>query len=139
MIRGLFPTIAVADDVCWIDSNVCPAAEIVPQVYSESTCLDIESWVVGASYYADDFHGKQMANGETFDMHDEGIVAHKSLPFGAMVRVYCPITGVYLFPEVTDRGPFEEGRALDLSLAAAKKCGLLKPGFAPVVMEVMLS
>lgn len=139
LIAGLFPTIAAADDVCWIDSDVCPAAETVPLVYAEKTCLDAQMWVVDASYYADRFHGLEMANGEEFDMHDETIVAHKSLPLGAELRVYCPLTGTYINLEVSDRGPYIKGRVLDFSLAAAKKCGLIGPGIASVVMEVILS
>ncbi len=139
MLSGLMPTIAAAQGVCWINSDVCPAAETVPLVYAEKTCLDAQLWVVYASYYADQFHGLEMANGEEFDMYDETIVAHKSLPLGTELRVYCPLTGTYFNLEVSDRGPFIEGRVLDFSFAAAKKCGLTGPGVGPVVMEVILS
>ncbi len=63
--------------------------------------------------------------------------AHRTLPLGSIVRVQNMKTGDSAIVEITDRGPFVEGRILDLSLAAAKKTGVWRAGVAPVKMEVL--
>ena len=87
-----------------------------------------------ASYYADYFHGRLTANGERFDMH-ELTAAHKTLPFGSMVRVTNLSNGRNVIVRINDRGPFIKGRIIDLSLGAAKKIGLLKKGITQVRIE----
>jgi rare lipoprotein A len=63
--------------------------------------------------------------------------AHRTLPLGSIVRVTNTKTGDSAIVEITDRGPFVEGRILDLSLAAAKKTGVWRAGVAPVKMDVL--
>ncbi|ASQ89703.1 septal ring lytic transglycosylase RlpA family lipoprotein [Prosthecochloris sp. GSB1] len=87
-----------------------------------------------ASYYADYFHGRLTANGERFDMNDL-TAAHKSLPFGSMVRVTNLANGKKVIVRINDRGPFVRGRIIDLSLEAAKEIGLLKKGVTKVRLE----
>ncbi|RPI05961.1 MAG: septal ring lytic transglycosylase RlpA family protein, partial [Ignavibacteriae bacterium] len=66
-----------------------------------------------ASYYAHDFHGKLTSNGETFDMN--GLTAaHRTFPFGTMVRVTNLENNKVVVVRVNDRGPFVEGRMMDL-------------------------
>jgi rare lipoprotein A len=89
-----------------------------------------------ASYYADEFHGRKTANGETYDMHAM-TAAHKTLPFGAKVRVTNSSTGQSVVVRINDRGPFKENRIIDLSLGAAKLIGLIGPGTAWVVLEIL--
>ncbi|MBC8524147.1 MAG: septal ring lytic transglycosylase RlpA family protein [Chlorobium phaeobacteroides] len=88
-----------------------------------------------ASYYADRFHGRLTANGERFNMH-ELTAAHKSLPFGSMVRVTNLNNGRKVMVRINDRGPYIKGRIIDLSLEAAKEINLLKKGVAKVRIEV---
>lgn len=88
-----------------------------------------------ASYYADRFHGRLTANGERFDMH-EMTAAHKTLPFGSLVRVTNLDNGKEVVVRINDRGPFIKGRAIDLSLGAAKEIGMIRKGVTNVRMEV---
>lgn len=89
-----------------------------------------------ASYYADQFHGKQAANGEIFDMHDL-TAAHRTLPFGTRVRVTNLGNGKSVVVRIIDRGPYVEGRILDLSLGAAKQIDMVASGTARVKIEVV--
>jgi rare lipoprotein A len=89
-----------------------------------------------ASYYAEEFHGRKTANGETFDMNDM-TAAHRTLPFGTTVRVTHRVTGKSVVVRINDRGPFKDDRVIDLSLAAGKGLGLVGNGTGPVVLEVL--
>jgi len=84
-----------------------------------------------ASFYADDFHGKPTSSGEIFDMHAL-TAAHKTLPFGTMLEVTNLANGRKVFVRVNDRGPFVEGRELDVSKGAAQELGMLETGTARV-------
>jgi rare lipoprotein A len=89
-----------------------------------------------ASYYADAYHGRPTASGEKFDMH-KMTAAHRTLPFGTLVRVTRADTGQSVTVRVNDRGPFVQGRVIDLSYAAARKLGMLKSGLAEVRLDVL--
>ncbi len=89
-----------------------------------------------ASYYADEFHGKQTSNGEIYDMNDL-TAAHRTFPFGTKVRITNLENGKTVLVRVNDRGPFHEGRIIDLSLGAAKELDLVKTGTARVRIEVL--
>lgn len=89
-----------------------------------------------ASYYGPGFHGKQTASGEIFDQEDY-TCAHKSLPFGTKLKVVRVDNGSSVVVRVNDRGPYVDGRILDLSVAAGKKIGLDKVGHAAVVATVV--
>ena len=91
---------------------------------------------VTASYYAEDFHGKKTSNGERFNMYDY-TCAHKSLPFGTKLKVVRDDTGASVVVRVNDRGPYVDGRILDLSVAAGKDIGLDKVGHAKVTATVI--
>jgi len=88
-----------------------------------------------ASYYAHDFHGKKTANGETYDMNTF-TAAHQTLPFNTLVRVVVAGTGQSTVVRINDRGPFAKDRIIDLSLAAARKIGLIGPGHAQVQLFI---
>jgi rare lipoprotein A len=84
-----------------------------------------------ASWYGAKFHGRKTSNGERYDMY--GIsAAHKTLPFGTVVRVHNLRNGRQLDVRINDRGPFVKGRIIDLSYGAAQKLGVVGPGTAPV-------
>ncbi len=89
-----------------------------------------------ASYYADTFIGRTTANGETYDP-DAMTAAHRSLPFGTLVRVTRLSTGESVVVRINDRGPFVRGRIIDLSHAAARELDMLREGVVPVVIEVI--
>lgn len=89
-----------------------------------------------ASWYGPGFHGKRTSSGETYDMHGM-TAAHKTLPLPARVRVTNLDNGRSVVVRVNDRGPFHEGRIIDLSRAAAEKLDVLKHGTAPVEVETL--
>lgn len=89
-----------------------------------------------ASWYGPNFHGKQTANGGTFDMN-ELTAAHRTLPMPSMVRVTNLVNGRVLMLRVTDRGPFARGRIIDVSRRGAQLLGFQKQGTARVRVEVI--
>ena len=91
---------------------------------------------VTASYYADKFHGRKTSSGEIFNMYDY-TAAHKTLPFGTLLRVTNLANGKYVTVKVNDRGPFVKGRELDVSKAAAVKLDMIKTGTAKVKIEIL--
>lgn len=76
-----------------------------------------------ASFYADKFHGRRTASGETYDQN-KLTCAHRYLPFGTRLLVRNPGNGTTCIVRVNDRGPFKPDRILDLSKAAAHKLGI---------------
>jgi rare lipoprotein A len=89
-----------------------------------------------ASWYGPGFHGNRTANGEVYDMN--GIsAAHKTLPFGTIVRVVDLETGRSIVVRINDRGPFIEGRIIDLSKGAAEKLGMVQRGIVPVGLRIV--
>ena len=89
-----------------------------------------------ASWYGEPYHGRRTASGEVYDMY-ELTAAHKTLAFGSVVKVNRRDTGADVKVRINDRGPFIEGRVIDLSFAAAKKIGLDIDGVAPVKIKVV--
>ena len=84
-----------------------------------------------ASYYADKFEGRKTASGTIF--HQNALTAaHRTLPFGTKVKVTNIANGKSVKVTVTDRGPFAEGRVIDLSRKAARKIGMVNTGIANV-------
>ncbi|KJU87305.1 rare lipoprotein A [Candidatus Magnetobacterium bavaricum] len=89
------------------------------------------SSIMIASWYGIDFHGKPTASGEIYDMYAR-TAAHKTLPFGTLLTVTNPQNDISTSVVVNDRGPFVEGRDLDLSYGAAKEIGLVAQGVGVV-------
>jgi len=87
-----------------------------------------------ASWYGTWHQGRLTANGERFDAR-AFTAAHRSLPFGTILRVTNLATGKMVKVRVNDRGPYIKGRTLDLSAAAAKALGITKDGIARVRIE----
>lgn len=89
-----------------------------------------------ASYYAEDFHDKKTANGETFNMN--GLTcAHKTLPFNTWLEVTNLANRRTVIVRVNDRGPFVGDRIIDLSLGAAKELGMIEAGVQEVDIEIL--
>jgi rare lipoprotein A len=89
-----------------------------------------------ASYYASRYHGRPTASGETFNV-DALTAAHRTLPFGTRVRVTNLNNGRSVIVRVNDRGPFVDGRVIDLSPAAARRIDMIQAGVVPVKVEVI--
>ena len=91
-----------------------------------------------ASWYGPNFHGRKTASGELFNQEDL-TAAHPALPIGTRVRVTKLDTNQSVDVEINDRGPFVDGRIIDLSLAAARALNMLKEGMAKVRLEVLFT
>jgi rare lipoprotein A len=89
-----------------------------------------------ASWYGAPYHNRRGSDGKLYNMNAM-TAAHRTLPLGSIVRVTNLKTGHSAIVRITDRGPFIEGRILDLSLAAANKIDLVRAGVAPVRVEVL--
>lgn len=88
-----------------------------------------------ASWYGPRFNGRRTASGERFDM-TEFTAAHRTLPFGTLVRVHSLVNGRDVDVRITDRGPYAGNRIIDLSRAAAEELGMLGMGLKEVVLMV---
>ena len=88
-----------------------------------------------ASWYGDQFHGRRTASGENYDKYAL-TAAHKTLPFGTIVRVRSLKLGREVDVRINDRGPFAPGRVIDLSQAAAEVLGLMAVGVAEVSLNM---
>jgi rare lipoprotein A len=120
-----------------VESGQAKASDIEPELIEippDAKPLLIETGI--ASWYGAPYHNRRGSNGEIYDMHAM-TAAHRTLPLGSIVRVTNPETGAAAIVRITDRGPFIEGRVIDLSQAAAKKIGLVQKGTAPVRLEVL--
>lgn len=89
-----------------------------------------------ASWYGKKFHGHLTSNGEIYDMYSMS-AAHKTLPLPSYVKVINLDNGKETVVRVNDRGPFHEGRIIDLSYAAAQKLDIIKTGTANVRIEAI--
>lgn len=89
-----------------------------------------------ASFYADKFEGRPTANGEKYK-HNKLTAAHKTLPFGTRVRVTNLANQKQVEVVINDRGPYAEGRIIDLSKSAAESLGFVQQGLADVSVEVL--
>ena len=104
-----------------------PPAPPVPGAYVEQGI---------ASWYGVPFHGRRAANGDVFDMN-QLVAAHRTLPFGSMVRVVNLDNGRETEVRIIDRGPFIDGRIIDLSFAAARSVDMVGAGIARVRVELL--
>ena len=84
-----------------------------------------------ASFYGNKFHGRKTSSGERYH-RDSLTCAHKTLPFGTLLKVRNLKNGREVVVKVTDRGPFVKGRIVDLSMAAARQLDMLSSGVANV-------
>ena len=89
-----------------------------------------------ASYYGNKFHGRRTSNQEVYDMYAYS-AAHKSLPLPSFARVTNLDNGKSVVVRVNDRGPFHEGRVIDLSYAAAVKLGITQRGTGRVEVRAL--
>jgi rare lipoprotein A len=127
--------------------RACHASLLVPiacLLLTACTCLPkgISDLDVGmkdrgiASWYGQDFHGWMTASGEIYDM-EALTAAHRTLPLGTVVRVTNVMNGKQTRVRINDRGPYVNGRILDLSHAAAGELEMVKNGITPIQLEVV--
>jgi len=91
-----------------------------------------------ASWYGVPFNGRRAADGEVYDMN-KPTAAHRTLPFGTVVRVTNLDNGRQTEVRIIDRGPFVQGRIIDLSFAAARSVDMVGAGIAHVRLELVSS
>lgn len=91
---------------------------------------------VVASWYGESYHGRPMANGESYNMY-ANTIAHKDLPFGTRVELKNLETGQSAEAVITDRGPYIEGRDVDLSYGLAQKLTLVEKGVGKLLMRIL--
>lgn len=89
-----------------------------------------------ASYYAERFNGRKTASGELFDS-EKMTAAHRTLPFGTVVRVLDPQTNRSVVVTINDRGPYAKRKIIDLSRAAAEDLDMIKRGTLPVQLVIL--
>jgi rare lipoprotein A len=89
-----------------------------------------------ASYYGNEFQGRKTANGERYDKNELS-GAHRTLPFGTMVRVRNTANDRSVVIRINDRGPWKESRVLDVSFAAAQELDMTRSGTASVEVTVL--
>jgi rare lipoprotein A len=114
-----------------------PAAIPAPKPADESAANsdDADADLTGvASWYGDHWQGRTTASGKPFDA-SKLTAAHRTLPLNTRVRVTNLKTGDSVEVTITDRGPYVDGRVIDLSKAAAKKLGMVKEGLVPVLIQ----
>ena len=113
--------------------------EFIPKTVKEnnvntSAIRYIDRGTMKASWYGPKFHGKYTANGEVYDQMAL-TAAHKHLKFGTLLKVTNPKNGRSVVVRINDRGPYIEGRDLDLSKGAAIELGMMRKGVARLKIE----
>lgn len=93
-------------------------------------------WECTTSWYGEDFDGLPTATGETYDMYAE-TAAHPTLPLGSIVRVVNTRNHKSQVVRINDRGPYVEGRELDVSYRVAQELGFDQRGLAKVRLELL--
>lgn len=125
MLIPLLLTVSAAAQEVEVTDN--PIADIVDET-------EIGGGV--ASYYGNELAGNRTASGERFDP-GQLTAAHRSLPFGSMVRVTNTSNGDSVVVRINDRGPFAHGRVIDVSTAAAREIGMHRSGTARVKLALL--
>ncbi len=121
----------------WNSETALPPAAVVPPIKQIARTPKTKTLQQGvASWYGRDFSGKKTAGGDSFD-EAKLTAAHKTFPLGSRAKVTNLRNGKTVEVEITDRGPFVDGRVIDVSEAAAKKMGIIVSGTAPVQVELL--
>jgi rare lipoprotein A len=122
-------------------ANVSSASQTVPKTSKSSASYHgrqkpLAVWECTTSWYGEDFDGQQTADGETYDMYAD-TAAHPTLPLGSIVRVVNTQNHRSQIVRINDRGPYVEGRELDVSYAVARSLGFDGRGLAKVRLELL--
>jgi len=135
MRRPLFITWAA---IRWVPLMflIAPVMEAPLVAHLSNPIKPIKVWVGNASWYGSEFEGRKTANGEYFNS-ESLTAAHPSLPFGSWVRIVNTRNGKFEVVRINDRGPYQEGREIDVSYRVARKIGLIHSGVSQVRLELM--
>jgi rare lipoprotein A len=122
----------------WLPLMFVLAQGLEAPLVAHSTQLikPIRVWTGRASWYGPKFQGRKTANGEKFDMYSS-TAASPTLPFGSLVRLYNPKTRVSQLVRINDRGPFVDGRELDVSYLVACRLGMQEDGISRLRIELL--
>ena len=115
---------------------IAPAMEAPLVALKSEPVKPIKVWVGNASWYGPEFDGRKTANGERFNA-ESLTAAHPNLPFGSWVRIVNTRNGKFEVVRINDRGPYQEGREIDVSYRVARKIGLINSGVSQVRLELM--
>jgi rare lipoprotein A len=115
---------------------IAPGIEAPLVAHMHSPQKPIKVWTGNASWYGPEFDGKVTANGEHFDA-ESLTAAHPNLPFGSWVRIVNIRNGKFEVVRINDRGPYQEGREIDVSYRVARKIGLINSGVSQVRLELL--
>ena len=116
---------------------IAPAMEAPMVANLNQPIKPIKTWVGNASWYGPGFDGRKTANGEVFST-EAMTAAHPHLPFGSLVRVVNTRNGNSEVVRINDRGPYQEGREIDVSYRVARSIGLLHSGVSQVRLELLV-
>jgi rare lipoprotein A len=115
---------------------VAPAVEAPLVAHPYEPMKPIRAWSGLASWYGPEFGGRLTASGETYDP-SAATAAHLTLPLGSLVRVVNPRNGRSRVVRINDRGPFVDGREIDLSYSVARRLGMEDRGVARLRIELL--
>jgi rare lipoprotein A len=104
----------------------------------QETMIDSSDSIIKgkASFYGSEFNGRKTANGEIYD-ETALTAAHRTLPFGTVLRVTNLRNGLSVIVRINDRGPFHPDRVLDLSKTAAEEINLIMYGVTDIEAEIL--
>lgn len=120
-----------------LESNKQVPIHTADALPSATWIMPTSSWIIGqASWYGPGFDGKLTASGEVFDQ-DKLTAAHKTLPLGSRARVTNLNNEKTVEVEINDRGPYIDGRIIDLSRGAARKLDMIRQGTTRVQVEIL--
>ena len=108
----------------------------VAQPEDKSTYQSGDVFLGLASFYSDEFEGRQTANGEIYDKN-KYTAAHKTIAFGTKVKIRNLQNNLTTIVIINDRGPFVPGRVIDLSRAAAEQIGIIQQGVVEVEITII--
>ena len=115
---------------------IAPALEAPLVAHLSAPVKPVKTWVGNASWYGPEFNGRKTANGERFDC-EALTAAHPNLLFGSLVKIVNLRNGKFELVRINDRGPYQEGREIDVSYRVARKIGLIRSGVSQVRLELL--
>jgi len=115
---------------------IAPVMEAPLVALKSEPVKPIKVWTGNASWYGPNFDGRKTANGERFNA-ESLTAAHPNLPFGSWVRIVNTRNGKFEMVRINDRGPYQEGREIDVSYRVARKIGLINSGVSQVRLELL--
>jgi len=137
--KPVYDTVQDLQAYAQVSQNIKQATDtraVVRENQKTQTKLNNKVFIGKASWYGPNFHGKLTANGEVFDQN-AFTAAHRELPFGTKVLVTNLTNGKSTVVTINDRGPYVDGRHIDLSKAAAQEVGMLEAGVVDVMIRIL--